>query len=486
VSAPVLPSSADVVVVGAGLAGAAASLTAAEAGCTVALLEKCPEPGGSSVLAGGGLAFAETRLQAEAGVRDHALQLRADILAAGDHRNDPEAVEAYVSHQAETARWLEACGVEWSLHVTPSDKVSRMHATPQGYLVPFLLDRFRSVAGHGWVAGAAARRLRTDSGGRVVGVEVEHAGTLHTVTARRGVVLASGGFSRDPELLETFAPGWAHVVPMSGAGSTGDGLRMAWALGAGLRDMARVSASFGASVARFPDLSVQPGDRLRLLYPNAAGAIVVNQRGQRFVDESLSYKRISTVCEQQPDGVGIMVFDATVMERSRPVPAPADWRSGLEDGTVRQADTLAGLAGSLGIDPTALAGTVAGYNRHVARRHDPDFDRPMAGATPLDRPPFYAFPCRNGLTTTYCGLRVDARLRVLSVFGEPIDGLYAAGEVVGGFHGAGYLSGTALSMAAVFGRAAARNLVGTGDWPPPTQLRSGTRHGRWVEGEPRE
>ena len=458
-SASGLPDGVDVVVVGAGLAGAAAAVTAAEAGCTVAVLEKCASPGGSSVLSGGGMILAGTPLQEREGVEDDPEQLRADILAAGQGRNDPEAVEAYIANQAEAARWLEECGVEWTLVSNPGDARRRLHSTTRGYLVPFLLDRLRHLQPDAVHTETAARRLHTDPSGRVVGVEVERAGSRHTVTARRGVVLASGGFGRDAELLETFAPSWAGAVPMSGLGSTGDGLRMAWALGAGLRDMAWVSASFGASLAHYPDVSPHPDDRPRLLYPTMAGAIVVNREGRRFVDESWNYKRVSEVCRNQPDGVGIMVFDQKVMDRSVVEPQPLNWRSGLDDGTVRAADTVEDLAKLLDVAPEVLVSTVDDYNRHVADGSDPDFGRPLSGLAPLDTGPYYAFPCGNGLTTTYCGIRVDARLRVLTVFGEPIEGLYAAGEVVGGFHGAGYLSGTALGKALIFGRTAARDLT---------------------------
>lgn len=454
----VVPEVVDVVVVGAGLAGAAAALTVAEAGYTVVLLEKCELPGGSSVLSGGGLLLAGTPLQEREGVDDEPERLRADILAAGLGRNDPEVVDAYIVNQAEAARWLELCGVEWAL-LSDTPRPHRQHQTERGYLVPFLVHRLQAMAPYAVLTGTAARRLHTDPSGRVTEVEIEQAGSRHRITVRRGVVLASGGFARDPELLETFAPSWGDAVPMSGEGSTGDGLRMAWALGAGLRDMAWVSASFGASIAHYPDVTPRPGERPRLLFPNLAGAIVVNREGRRFVNESWNYKRISPVCRDQPDGVGIMVFDQQVMDRSEDKALPLNWRSGLDDGTVRSAPTLVGLAALLDIAPETLLGTVEAYNRYVADGADPDFGRPLAGLTALDQGPYYAFPCGNGLTTTYCGLRVDGRMRVLTVFGEPIPGLYAAGEVVGGFHGAGYLSGTALGKALVFGRTAGRQLA---------------------------
>lgn len=163
--------------------------------------------------------------------------------------------------------------------------------------------------------------------------------------------------------------------------------------------------------------------------------------------------------ERQPQGIGFMVFDEKVMGRSAPAPTPANWKQGLADGYLLHADTVEALAVQLLIDPAALRATLDTYNGYADAGHDPDHGRTIhaydsEGGGRIDTAPFYAFPCRNGLTTTYCGLTVDGRLRVLDVFGQPIPGLYAAGEVVGGFHGAAYLSGTGLGKAGVLGRAA--------------------------------
>jgi fumarate reductase flavoprotein subunit len=158
--------------------------------------------------------------------------------------------------------------------------------------------------------------------------------------------------------------------------------------------------------------------------------------------------------------MGFQVFDEKIMGRSHPTPTPADWKSGFEEGLVLSAGSIAELAEKMLVDAGALQKTVDTYNSYVDAGSDPDFGRTIhdygggPGGGRVDTGPFYAFPCRNGLTTTYCGLTVNGRLQVLDVFGEPIEGLFAAGEVVGGFHGAAYLSGTGLGKAAVFGRAA--------------------------------
>lgn len=184
-----------------------------------------------------------------------------------------------------------------------------MHAGPQGVLVRLVHSRCLDHPGIRYLPGTRVLRLECDDG-RVSGVLAERRsapgtpGTPVALSARRGVVLASGGFTRDRRLLETFAPRWADAVSLSGPDTRGDGLRMAWALGAQVADMAYVEASFGASIPRFPDLRPDPDDRPRLLYPSSQGAIVVNRRGERFVDESLNYKVVSGMCARQPDGMG--------------------------------------------------------------------------------------------------------------------------------------------------------------------------------------
>jgi fumarate reductase flavoprotein subunit len=449
----------DVLVVGAGLSGVVAALTAAESGASVCLLEKGREMGGSSVRAGGGLLFAGTDLQDAIGVEDSGELLREAIVTYGRGKNDPDTVDVYIRHQLDTYTWMVGHGVEFSLFPTGTTEISRMHSTPQGYLVRFLHEKFLARDNGRFVPEVRGLRLTTE-GGRVTGLVAESGGEEVLIVARRAVVLTSGGFARSEELLEKFAPAWVDAVKMSGVDNTGDGLRMAWALGAGMADMGYIEASFGASINRYPDLVGEPTDEPRLLYPNTQGAIIVNLDGRRFVDENLNYKIISGVVAQEPEGIGFQVFDEKIMRRSRPSPSPADWKSGYEQGLVLSAGSIAELAGRMRVDPGALQKTVDTYNSYVDAGSDPDFGRPIheygggPGHARLDTAPYYAFPCRNGLTTTYCGLTVNGRLQVLDVFGEPIAGLFAAGEVVGGFHGAAYLSGTGLGKAAVFGRAA--------------------------------
>ncbi|MFH1553896.1 MAG: FAD-binding protein, partial [Pseudomonadota bacterium] len=303
----------------------------------------------------------------------------------------------------------------------------------------------------------AAKRLTVSEDGRVTGVMAEAAGQPFRIQARRGVVLATGGFSRNEDLLRLFAPGQAGAQRMGGPGNTGDGLLMAWRLGAGFRDMGYIKGTFG----NHP--SAGPEDHF-LLFPIYAGAIAVNAGGRRFVDESLSYKLIGDACLQQLGCIGFQVFDQPIFERGRPGIPSMDFRADLEARRVVTADDARGLARMLEIDEHALCETLARYNRFVERGRDEDFGRDglcnhHGDLVTIATPPFYAFASKSVVLATYCGLSVDASMRVLDVYDEVIPSLFAAGGVIGGFHGKGYMTGSANGKATIFGRIAGRSAV---------------------------
>lgn len=440
----------DVIVLGAGLAGCCAALAAAQEGAAVLLTEKMPAPGGSSILSGGGFAFAGIPPQAEAGIADSDELLRQDMNRLGGGFNEPALVEAYVSQQAQTYEWLRSLGVRFtSLQTGSGNSVPRVLRSDTTQLFETLvsaMDRQPRITRR---QGIAAERLLVE-GGRVTGVRVFD-GTRRCDIRAATVVLATGGFSRDVELTRTFAPGSLGAVAVGGDGSTGDGLRMACAVGAGLRDMGFVRPTFGSHPSA-------AGAKNLMMHPIYKGAIILNRLGERFVDESRPYKELGEVVLGQPERIGYQVFDRKVMEKADPLSVTYDFNAALRKGLVVEAETLDALARRIDVPATSLARTVAAYNAAIdAGTPDPFGRTTLPGGvarTPIAAAPYYAYPSIAVLLATYCGLAIDAHARVLDVFGEPIAGLLAAGEVTGGVHGAGYLSGTSLGKSAIFGKLA--------------------------------
>jgi fumarate reductase flavoprotein subunit len=245
---------------------------------------------------------------------------------------------------------------------------------------------------------------------------------------------------------------------MGGPGNTGDGLLMAWQLGAGFRDMAYIKGTFGNHPTAGPE------DHF-LLFPMYAGGIAVNAHARRFVDESLSYKLIGEACLKQPGCIGYQVFDQRIFERGRPGIPSMDFQADLDAGRVVKAATLRELAARFGLDADALERTVAEYNRFVERGVDEAFGRDglcnhYGALAKIETPPFYGFASKSVVLATYCGLTVDDHARVKDVYGAVIPNLYAAGGVMGGFHGQAYMTGTANGKAVIFGRIAASAAAG--------------------------
>jgi fumarate reductase flavoprotein subunit len=448
----------DVLVLGGGVAGHCAALEAAAAGRQVILAEKEGDVGGSTVLSGGAMAFAGTDEQAAAGIEDSEDLLHRDLVEVGERCNDERLVRTYVAHQRETYSWLKAQGVRFtSVQLGGGQSVPRSNRVDPRQMIEALGAASRATGRVALSTGAAAQRLvRSASDGRVLGALLREAdGRLGAVRARGGTVLATGGFSRSEEMLRIFAPAQQRALRIGGPGNVGDGIRMAMALGAGLRDMGFVRGTFGTH----PAAGAQQHTLMHAIYK---GAIAVNRAGRRFVDESISYKLIGDACLQQPDALAWQIFDQAIMDDSVSGVVTSDFKAAIAAGRLHAAPTLEALAAMLGIDARGLAATVARYNADAGLGRDGEFGRDglanhYGRLRRIEQPPFYGYPSTSAVLATYAGVAVDASARVLDVFGVPVDGLFAAGEVVGGFHGAAYMTGSSLGKGAIFGRIAGRN-----------------------------
>lgn len=447
-TSPVFDETADLVVIGTGAAGSAAAARAAQLGLSVIVLEKLRTTGGSTAVCNGGFAICGTDLQKAAGIDDSPELFEKELLAMGKV-NDPELVRTYVTACLPVYEWAKSLGVEFGAPTTGAGmSVPRQHMTKTSQMLE-VFQNFARSKGAVFHLNTAAERLVTNAAGRVVGVTARSGKKTRTYGAKRGVVIAAGGWARGEDLLRRFSPAAEKALKLGGLGNTGDGSKMAWALGADLLDVSYTKATYGFNPKTKTSAFV--------MYQ---GAVIVNKEGLRFADESRPYKELGEIVMTQPDGIGYQVYDASVHEEAQKDPLAKTDRLKAA-GELHTADTLEALAEKIGVPPKALAETVAAYNRGIVSGADA-FGRSSLSAgggkpLPIERPPFYAFAATACLLSTYCGPKIDARARVRTVFDEPIPGLFAAGEGTGGFHGAAYMSGTSVGKAVIFGKIAAES-----------------------------
>lgn len=444
--------SVDVVVVGSGAAGLFAAVEAADAGARVVVVEREPQTGGSTRLSGGYVALCETEL--EPGSRAELLE---DLLESHHDDCDESLSELYVELAPGTFTRLKELGIEFQRTV----QFAHMRR-PWGHELPTggeltggaqvveALETQARARGVEILLSTPARRLVEDADGRVVGVEIEGPDGPARVIGGRGVVIATGGFTRNPELIRKYGrPGTEHIVPVTGPGSLGEGLVMSQALGAD-------TSYIGVGVA--PTAPVEPttGEGNIVVY---AGGILLNRDGRRFHDESAVYLDFSFAGLRQPGGLMIQVYDSLIWENYGETMIGQALTGGRTFAAEDLRTLLEDVSAECGLDVDAALQTIQDYNRFVEEGFDPEFGREhIVGSAgdlvTISHPPYHAAITVPGTTHFNGGLRIDTEMRVLDVFGDVIPGLFAAGEVTGGFHGAGYLSASFMGMALIFGRVA--------------------------------
>ncbi len=326
-----------------------------------------------------------------------------------------------------------------------------------------------------------ARKLVVEDG-RVVGVVAEREGQTVRIRADRGVVLAAGGFEASQAMREKYLPKptraeWTCANP----NNTGDAINMGLEVGAALDLM---------DDAWWGPTTVVPGEaqaRMLVIEKALPGSILVNKRGERFVNEAAPYIDVVNIMYEKnkpeaPCVPAYLVFDGNFRKKYPCGPMlqasqQPDWMlpKALKQNYLKKADTLDGLAAQLGIDAQGLKATVARFNEHARTGKDPDFNRgdtvfdryygdvnvqPNPCLAPLEKPPFYGFEAYAGELGTKGGLKTDASARVLTETGEPIPGLYAIGNCSASVMGHSYPGpGSTLGPAATFGFVAARHVL---------------------------
>lgn len=469
----------DVVVVGCGIAGLSAAVSALELGAKVAILERSPpeDRGGQTRWT-----EAQMRMKSEHEVADdfesHFAENSGNYLdpeliseAAGDYENwssivktlnftDPELISTITDRAGPTLQWLKGHGVRFDFQPSYFITTCTTRISPVGGGLA-LVEALAAAAerlGATFFYRTTARQLISDETGRVCGLLAS--GERHRALrfAAKAVVLGSGGFQGNPEMLTHYlGPKARYLRPVARGGyyNKGEGIRMAMAVGAA------TAGDYGQLHAEPLDPRSGAPEPIVLVFNYG---ILVNKRGERFIDEAPStvdatYEAITRQILEQPEGIAWAVLDAKIAD----VP---NWRKSVRsDQPPVSAATLEELATKIGVPLDALQRTVSEFNAACGEgRFDPlavDHLKTAAGyappksnwARPISQGPFLAYPLICGNCFTFGGIKVNKRSEVVNSDGQPIPGLYAAGEMTGLYYGT-YTGATSVMRGAVFGRIA--------------------------------
>ena len=482
---------ADIVIVGAGGAGMTAAITAANEGKSVVVLESQPMVGGNSVRATGGMNAGDTVYQDEnefgesAGVEktlktaadkyadnetitalaktvseqwaayqanpvgyfDSVELMELDTMVGGKGINDPALVQTLCANSADAIDWLDEHGI--TLHSVSSfggASVKRIHrpvnaegktVSVGSYMIPLLQENCEK-AGVQIMLNTTANEILTDANGAAVGVKATGAsGETVTVNAK-AVVITSGGFGANLDMVVKYKPELKGFMTTNASGIQGQGIEMATAIGADTVDMDQIQIhpTVEANTAALITEGLR-GD----------GAILVNAEGKRFIDEVGTRDVVSAAEIAQTGSYSWLVVDQAMADASSVI------QGYIKKGYTVEGATYEELAKAMGVDEAAFAQTMADWNSCVEAKSDAEFGR-TSFANKLDTAPYYAIKVTAGVHHTMGGLKINTNTEVLKADGSVIPGLFAAGEVTGGVHGANRLGGNAVADFTVFGRIA--------------------------------
>jgi len=459
----------DVLVVGSGAAGVCAAIEARRADARVLLIESLARPGGSSAMSAGVVyAGGGTALQKALNIQDSAEAMFQFISLAGGKHPEPDKVQLYCEESVEHFDWLVAQGIPYSEKMTeakglpmgdeslyfsgtelawpardiampaPRGHVPGISGMNGGRRMMEILLQAADELGADLRVGVAAQRLVVEGDGRIAGMRVDRAGQRLHIRARRGVVLACGGFIHNRDMLRLYAPELHECsVPWGNAGDQGDGINMGMAAGAAA-------------------LRMHQGFAIAPIYPpeNVLSGIIVNAQGQRFISEESYHGVLGDAIAYHQQGRAWLITDQRSSYALHQDNFPP----------VAQGNSIGAIAQQLELPKGALQHHVAYYNRHAANAKDPLFNKSRNYLRPLQGPPYRAwdlsvdkafFPAH-----TFGGLRTTTHGQVLNGFGEAIPGLFAAGRTAAGLPTAPYIaSGLSVGDCTFFGRRAGRALA---------------------------
>ena len=439
----------DVVVVGAGGAGLTSAVRATQEGAKVLVLEKMGMVGGNSLRAEGGMNAANTHYEAELGLTDSTVEnYIEDTLRLGHYLADPELVRTLAENGAEAVEWLDSIGAPLpEVEATGGAQGRKYLHKPEGglpvgeYLVDKLKQQVETLGIEVMLKTRATEILMEN--GQAVGVIAEDAEHIYTVRAK-AVVLATGGFGANFELMASYDPSLANAVTTNHAGATGDGIALAEAVGAATVDMEQIQLH--PTVIQSNGLLVSESLR-------SHGAILVNAEGKRFVNDMDGRDVVSQAELKQPGAYAYIIFDQKLVDEV------ALTHKFIAGGYTITGETYEELGQAMGLEGEAVQNFVQQmetWNASVAEGEDKDFGRKGVDQD-LSVAPYYAIKIAPGIHHTMGGIKINTLAQVISTEGEVIPGLFACGETTGGIHGGNRVGGNAVADFTIFGRIAGGN-----------------------------
>ncbi len=462
----------DIVVIGGGGGGLAAAAAAAERGASVIVLEKRRAFGGNAVFAEGFFA-AESPAQKRMNIDARRDELFKIGMNYSHWTINPRILRAFIDKSGDTVRWLEDKGLyfDWIPPLYPNQIPLVWHCLRgRGAVIVRVLRKNCENLGVQLFRETPARKILTNNKGGVSGV-LAVAKDKELKISAKSVIIATGGYGSNKEMLKKYCPQYTEDMGISGKSHTGDGLRMAWEVGAaseGLGILQLVGPGFGGG-----DIGVVATE------PNT---IWVNKEGERFTDETTAYNifESANTLLRQTDRVCYSLFDENIKQgiikegvikgagimivppRTRFPKLDEELRLQADKGKVKISNSWSKIAEWIGVDSEVLQNTIDEYNSFCDRRYDQIFAKDPRYLTPLRTAPYYAMECHPGFIGTIGGIKINHHMEVINVQGKPIPGLYAVGVDTGGWESETYcaiLAGSTFGFALNSGRIAAENAV---------------------------
>ena len=447
-------SNYDVVVIGAGGAGFSAAITAKNAGANVVLLEKMPAVGGNSLISGAEMNVARNWVQPKLGINDDSPELHAqDTFKGGDGKGDMKVINVMTHEALDAAKWCrDYLGVRFE-----DDNLfffgghSRKRALiPVGHTGTEFIAKFQAKAdelGIPVITNMKAEELIKNKDGRVVGVKATMDGSEYTFNAKGGVVLATGGFGANPEMVKKYNPKIDERFKTTDApGTTGEALYMAERAGAQLVNMGYIQT--------YPICDPISGAIELIADARFDGAIMLNQEGKRFVEELQRRDVLSEAILNQTGRYCWVLWNDKIGSISNTVKAHAnEYEAFTKQGIMTTCDDLKCIADFTKIPFDQLRKTVKRVSDMAGKGNDKDFNH-RSGLVDMQQGKYYVIKAVPSTHHTMGGVRINEKAEALTAEGKVIPGLWAAGEVTGVTHGTNRLGGNAYTDIIVFGRIA--------------------------------